>query len=213
VLRLVDWPGFAARRAAAKSRGRLAGIGVATYLESPTGFPLERTDMRVLREGRVAAVIGTGASGQGHETSFAQVVASELQIPLEQVAILYGDSDVALAGGGSHSDRSMRLAGTILVRASGEIVEKGRALAAHALEAAAADIAYGDGRFSVVGTDRAIGLFELAAHDPLEATAEIATRLHAHPTGAAAAEIEIDPETGALCAMRRSMMSAESSIR
>jgi aerobic carbon-monoxide dehydrogenase large subunit len=195
-LALVDWQGFAARRKAAEARGRRAGIGCVNYLESPTGFPVERTDLCVHPERRVTAVVGTGASGQGHETSFAQVVASELQIPMEQVAILHGDSDVAIVGGGSHSDRSMRLAGTILVRASAEIVAKGRALAAHALEAAAADIVYGDGRFSVVGTDRAIGIFELAAHDPLEATAQIATRLHAHPTGAAAAEIEIDPETG-----------------
>ena len=201
-LRLVDWQGFAARRRSAEARGKRAGIGVANYLESPTGFPVERTDLRVRPEGRVTAVVGTGASGQGHETAFAQVVASELQIPFAQVAILYGDSDVAVVGGGSHSDRSMRLAGTILVRASGEIIEKGRALAAHALEAASADIGYADGRFSVVGTDRSVGLFELAAQGPLEATAQIATRLHAHPTGAAACEVEIDAETGSLRLVR-----------
>ena len=201
-LRLIDWQGFAARRQAAASRGTLAGIAIVNYLELPTGFPIERTDMRVLPEGRVTAVVGTGPSGQGHETSFAQVVASELQIPMERVAILCGDSDVAVVGGGSHSDRSMRLAGTILVRASGDIVEQGRTRAAHALEAASADIVYGDGRYSVVGTDRAIGLFELAAQDPLAATSQISTRLHAHPTGAAACEIEIDPDTGSLRIVR-----------
>ncbi|HUK57934.1 MAG TPA: xanthine dehydrogenase family protein molybdopterin-binding subunit [Stellaceae bacterium] len=201
-LGVVDWQGFPARRAAALARGKLAGIAVVNYLESPTGFPIERTDMRVLPEGRITAVVGTGPSGQGHETSFAQVVASELQLPMARVAVLHGDSDVAIVGGGSHSDRSMRLAGTILVRASGELIEKGRARASQSLEAAAADISYENGRFAVVGTDRAITLFELAAQEPLEATAQIATRLHAHPTGACACEVEIDPETGSLRIVR-----------
>jgi carbon-monoxide dehydrogenase large subunit len=201
-LRLIGWDEFPERRREAAARGKLAGIAVANYLESPTGMALERTDLAVLPEGRVTAVIGTGASGQGHETSFAQVVASELQIPFEQVAILYGDSDVAVAGGGSHSDRSMRLAGTILLRASREVIEKGRTRAAQSLEAAAADIAYEAGRFFVAGTDRSVGLFELAAETPLADTQEISTRLHAHPTGAAAAEVEIDPETGAVRIVR-----------
>ncbi len=201
-MRLVEWDQVPARRKAAAARGRLLGIGVANYLESPTGFANERTDLTVLAEGKVRAVIGTGASGQGHETSFAQVVATCLEIPFEQVAILFGDSDVAVSGGGSHSDRSMRLAGTILVRASDEIVARGRSLAAHALEADVADIVYADGRFTVAGTDRSIGLFDVAALGPLAVTEEISHRLHAHPTGAAACEVEIDPETGALALTR-----------
>jgi aerobic carbon-monoxide dehydrogenase large subunit len=202
-LGLVDWAGFPARRDAAAARGRLAGIGVANYLESPTGMAAERTDLRVLPEGRVTAVIGTQASGQGHETSFAQVMAAQLQLPLDQVAVTFGDTDLAVSGGGSHSDRSMRLGGTILVRASDAIIARGRTLAAHALEADAGDIVYQAGRFIVAGTDRSIGLYELAAlGEPLAATEEIAQRLHAHPTGAAACEIEIDPETGALALTR-----------
>jgi carbon-monoxide dehydrogenase large subunit len=201
-MRLVEWDAFPARRKAAASRHKLAGIGVANYLESPTGFVNERTDMTVLAEGKVRAVIGTGASGQGHETSFAQVVASCLEIPLAQVAIVFGDSDVAVSGGGSHSDRSMRLAGTILARASDEIVARGRTLAAQALEAAVADIVYADGRYTVAGTDRSIGLYEVAALAPLAATEEISRRLHAHPTGAAACEVEIDRDTGALTLTR-----------
>jgi aerobic carbon-monoxide dehydrogenase large subunit len=213
VLRHIDWDGFPARRAAAARRGCLAGIGVANYLESPTGFPTERTDMRVSPAGQVIAVIGTQASGQGHETSFAQVVASRLQIPFEQVAIVFGDTDLAQIGGGSHSDRSMRLAGTILLRAANAIIARGRMLAAHALEAAEADIAYAAGRFTVAGTDRSIGLFETAAvatdprtpetlRGPLAATEEVSRRFHAHPNGAAACEIEIDPETGAVQILR-----------
>jgi aerobic carbon-monoxide dehydrogenase large subunit len=163
--------------------------------------------VRVREEGRVTAVIGTQASGQGHETSFAQVVATRLGVPFESVAILFGDSDVAVTGGGSHSDRSMRLAGTILLEASDEILLRARRLAAHALEAAEADIVQEEGRFTVAGTDRAIGLFALARvallpstpeelRGPLAATSEISRRLHAHPTGAAACEVEIDPDTG-----------------
>jgi aerobic carbon-monoxide dehydrogenase large subunit len=195
VLRLIEWEGFAERRKEAASRGSLAGIGVANYLESPTGMPNERTDISVLPEGRITAVIGTQASGQGHETSFAQVVASRLQLPLDRVAVLFGDSDLAIIGGGSHSDRSMRLAGTILVRASDDIIAKGRVLASQRLEVAEADIRYEAARFIVAGTDRSIGLFELG---PIAATSEIAQRLFAHPTGAAACEVEIDPATGAV---------------
>ena len=202
VLREIDWDGFPARRAAARGRGKRAGIGVVTYLESPGAAPYERTDVSVRADGRVEAVIGTQASGQGHETSFAQVVAEMLEVPFDRVEIVYGDTDRAVAGSGSHADRSMRLGGTILYRAARRIVEQGREEAARLLEAAVADIGYADGRFTVLGTDRSIGLFEVAAEAPLAATEEISTRLHAHPNGAAACEVEIDPETGELAVVR-----------
>ena len=202
VLRAIDRDGFPARRAAARERGKRAGIGVVTYLESPGAAPYERTDVAVRAEGMVEAVIGTQASGQGHETSFAQVVAGMLEIPLDRIEIVYGDTDRAADGSGSHADRSMRLGGTILHRAARRIVEEGREAAARLLEAAAADIGYADGRFTVLGTDRSIGLFEVAAEAPLAATEEISTRLHAHPNGAAACEVEIDPETGEIAIVR-----------
>ncbi len=202
VLRAIDRDGFPARRAAARERGMLAGIGVVTYLESPGAAPYERTDVAVRAEGMVEAVIGTQASGQGHETSFAQVVAGMLEIPLDRIEIVYGDTDRAVDGSGSHADRSMRLGGTILHRAARRIVEEGREAAARLLEAAAADIGYADGRFTVLGTDRSIGLFEVAAETSLAATEEISTRLHAHPNGAAACEVEIDPETGEVAIVR-----------
>ena len=202
VLRAIDRDGFPARRAAARERGKRAGIGVVTYLESPGAAPYERTDVAVRAEGMVEAVIGTQASGQGHETSFAQVVAGMLEIPLDRVEIVYGDTDRAVDGSGSHADRSMRLGGTILHRAARRIVEEGCEAAARLLEAAAADIGYADGRFTVLGTDRSIGLFEVAAETPLAATEEISTRLHAHPNGAAACEVEIDPETGEIAIVR-----------
>lgn len=202
VSREIDRDGFPSRRAAARERGRLAGIGVVTYLESPGAAPYERTDVAVHPDGRVEAVIGTQASGQGHETSFAQVVAETLEIPFERVEIVYGDTERAVAGSGSHADRSMRLGGTILLRAARRIVEHGCEEAARLLEAATADIGYADGRFTVLGTDRSIGLFEVAAEASLAATEEISTRLHAHPNGAVACEVEIDPETGELTVVR-----------
>ena len=145
VLRQIDWQGFPARREAAAARGRRAGIGAVAYLESPGAAPYERTDIAVRPDGRVEAAIGTQASGQGHETSFAQVVAETLEIPLDRVAIVFGDTDKAVDGSGSHADRSMRLGGTILLRASRRIVDEGREAAARLLEAAAADIGYGGG--------------------------------------------------------------------
>lgn len=213
VLRMVDWSGFSERRAAANKRGMLRGIGLANYLETPTGFVDERTDISVLPEGRVRAVIGTQASGQGHETSFAQVVAEKLQVPLDQVAIIFGDTAIAVSGAGTHSDRSMRLGGTILARASEAIVERGKKLAAHRLEAAESDIAFIAGRYTVVGTDRSLSLYETAAvaldprlpedlRGPLAATSIVNTRLHAYPNGAAACEVEIDPELGTVCVLR-----------
>lgn len=213
VLRMVEWSGFATRRAGARARGMLRGIGVANYLETPTGFVDERTDITVLPEGRINAVIGTQATGQGHETSFAQVVAEQLGVPLDDVAILFGDTAVAVSGAGTHSDRSMRLGGTILVRASDAIIERGKKLAAHRLEAAESDIGFASGRYTVVGTDRSLSLYEAASigrdprlpealRGPLAATSIVNTRLHAYPNGAAACEVEIDPEVGTVRVLR-----------
>jgi aerobic carbon-monoxide dehydrogenase large subunit len=213
VLKLVDWSNFPARRAAAAAKGLKRGIAAVNYLESPTGFVDERSDIRVLAEGRIDAAIGTQASGQGHETAFAQVVADILQVPLERVSVLFGDTAVSVSGGGTHSDRSMRLGGAVLVRASNEIVARAKKLAAFKLEVAESDVAYADGRFTVTGTDRSIGLFDLAAaaedprlpddlRGPLAATSLLTTRLHAHPNGAAACELEIDPELGTVTVVR-----------
>jgi carbon-monoxide dehydrogenase large subunit len=213
VLQAIDWAGFAARREAAEAKGLKRGIAAVNYLESPTGFVDERSDIRVRAEGRVDAAIGTQASGQGHETAFAQVVADILEIPLERVSVLFGDTAVSVSGGGTHSDRSMRLGGAVLVRASTEIVARAKKLAALKLEVAENDLAYADGRFTVAGTDRSIGLFDLAAsaedprlpeelRGPLAATSILNTRLHAHPNGAAACEVEIDPELGAVRVVR-----------
>jgi carbon-monoxide dehydrogenase large subunit len=212
VLRMVDWRGFAARRDTAAKAGLKRGIGIANYLETPTGFVDERSDVAVRPgpmqdRGAVHAVIGTQSSGQGHETAFAQVLADALQLPLDEVTVAFGDTATSVSGGGTHSDRSMRLGSTTLVRAADAIIERGKKLAAHRLEAAESDIAYTDGRFGIAGTDKSIGVYEIATfaldprlpddlRGPLAGTGIVNTRLHAYPNGAAGCEVEIDPELG-----------------
>ena len=208
-LTAADWSGFAARRAEARARGRLAGIAVANHLECPVGAPVERVRVQVSGDGEIDVVCGTQSTGQGHETTFAQIVAEQLGVPLESVRIRYGDTDFVTLGGGTHSDRSTRLAGTLIVQNCGDIIERGRQAAAAALEVAAADIAYNDGVYRVRGTDRAIGLFEVAramqTGDPdaegsraLVATRDFKGRISAYPAGAAVCELEVDPQTGAV---------------
>jgi carbon-monoxide dehydrogenase large subunit len=206
-LALADWAGFPARRAAARSRGGLAGIGVANHIESPVGAPVERASVTVRGDGTVEAVVGTQSSGQGHETTFAQVIADRLGVGIEAVRIRCGDTGFVVQGGGTHSDRSMRLAGTLFVRAAAEIVERGRAAGAALLEAAAADLAFEAGRYRIAGTDRAVSLFELARaiesgalpadmREALASTQDFNGRIPAFPAGAAVCEVEVDPDTG-----------------
>ena len=202
---LSDWQG---RAGAGTGAGKLHGIGIATYLDLGTGAPHERTEIDILPEGRVEVVIGTQDSGQGHETSFGQMVSDMLSVEFETIGFTLGDTDVVKVGGGSNSGRSMRLGAVILTQASEEIVARGREIAAHVLEAATADIEYLGGRFTVVGTDRSIDLFEAARaarerddlpealRGPLAAAAEIESRKPAFGSGCHVCEVEVDPETG-----------------
>ena len=180
VLELADWAGAPARRAESARRGMLHGIGVANYVESPVGNLHEHVWIRVLPAGRVEVAIGTQSSGQSHETTFAQVVADVLGVAIESIDILTGDTRIVPKGGGSHSNRSMRLGSTIIIRACNEIRAKARAAA---------------------GSDD-YDLFDVAAHADLTATASISTRIPAYPTGAAVCELEIDPRTGAVTPLR-----------
>jgi aerobic carbon-monoxide dehydrogenase large subunit len=197
-LALGDWSGFEARRAEARRRGMLRGIGVANYVEVTSGFPTERAEITIRAEGRVDAVIGTLSSGQGHETSFAQLLVEWLGVPFESVTLTQGDTDIVSEGGGSHSGRSMRYASIVLAKASESILEQGKTIAARLLEVAPADIEFDGGRFSVKGTDRAIGIFEAAAARPLAAAHTETLRVAAFPYGCQVCEVEVDPETGAV---------------
>lgn len=191
-----DWAGFEARAAESKGRGKLRGIGIATYVETPTGAVVERTDVTINSDGTATLVIGVGPSGQGHETVFAQVLSDKLGIPFEAIKTVIGDTDIVKEGGGSHSVRSMRLGGTVVVGASQKIVEEGKQRASQMLEAGVSDIEFSNGIFRVKGTDRSVSIFEIAAKEPLAATDRIAKRIPAYPCGAAICEVEIDPDTG-----------------
>jgi aerobic carbon-monoxide dehydrogenase large subunit len=204
VLALADWAGFEARRAEARRRGRYRGIGLGNYIELNTGVPRERAEIRVLPEGRIDVVLGTLSAGQGHETSFAQLLAEWFDVELAQVRLITGDTDVAPVGGGSHSGRSMRMGAVVMARASDEIVEKGKQIAAGLLEAAAIDIEFARGRFTVKGTDRSVGLFEAAAPGPLAGAHDETTPLPSYPYGCAVCEVEVDPETGVVEVVRHS---------
>jgi carbon-monoxide dehydrogenase large subunit len=206
-LALADWKGFEARRAEARRRGRYRGIGVSNYLELNTGAPRERAVITVRPDERIDVIVGTLSSGQGHETSFAQLLVEWFGVEHAQVSIITGDTDVAPVGGGSHSGRSMRQAGVVMAAASDQIVERGTRLAAWLLEAAPADIEFARGRFGVRGTDRGVGLFDVArASLRSDAPAELAGALAGEsdqtnpvpsfPYGCAVCEVEIDPETG-----------------
>lgn len=206
-LELGDWKGFAARRDEARTRGRFRGIAMANYVEVTSGFPTERTEIAVRAEGRVDVVIGTLSSGQGHETSFAQLLVEWLGVPFDSVRLVTGDTDVVSEGGGSHSGRSMRLGSIVIDRASATIVRRGTMVAAHVLEAAEADIEFRGGRFTVRGTDRSIGIFEVAAaalgsgvpeglRGVLAASSMETVREAGFPYGCQVCEVEVDPETG-----------------
>jgi aerobic carbon-monoxide dehydrogenase large subunit len=207
-LRLADWNGFPTRRAEAKKRGKLRGIGIGNYIEIAGGFPRERAEVTVKPEGRVELVCGTMNSGQGHETSFAQLVTEWLGVPFESIDYVAHDTARVSAGGGSHSGRSMRLASLVIGKATDDIIEKGKTIAAQVLEASPADIEFAAGQFTIRGTDRRIGIFDAAKaaatrrdlpedwKGKLDATADQVVTVGAWPSGTHICEVEIDPDTG-----------------
>jgi aerobic carbon-monoxide dehydrogenase large subunit len=206
-MRLADWAGFAARRRAAENRGMLLGCGLANYVESSIGAPKEQARIAVRPQGHVDVVIGTQPAGQGHETSFAQVVADLLCLPLDTVRIVIGDTDVVRAGGGTHSGRSMRHAATVFSLAAPVLIEKGRRIAAHLLRVAPDQVDFIDGRFVTREANRSFDFLELAAEaesqslpNDLAGGLAVVTDNEMHdpvfPNGCAVCEVEIDPQTG-----------------
>jgi carbon-monoxide dehydrogenase large subunit len=218
VMKLADWDGFAARARVAEGRGRIAGIGLANYVESPVGAPGEYVRVTVHACREVEAVAGTQSSGQGHETTFAQVLADRLGVRPDEVKLVTGDTEVVPAGGGTHSDRSMRIAGTMLVDASARIVAQARRVFAALAGCAEADVSFDGGLFEGRGSNLKLDVFDLAravATDaalppdlraPLTAEVRFTGRIPAYPAGAAVGEVEIDPETGAVALTRYTSM-------
>ena len=212
-MEIADWKGFPARRRAAKKRGKLLGLGLANYVESSIGAPREQARIKVQPEGHVDVVIGTQPAGQGHETSFAQVVSDLLQVPLESVRIILGDTDVVRAGGGTHSGRSMRHAATVFAKAAIDLIAKGKEIAAIVMGAPPENVSFADGRFSSRDTNRTFDFLELAREaarirlpEPLKDGIAVITDNEMHepvfPNGTAVCEIEVDPDTGAMAIMR-----------
>ncbi len=207
-LEQADWAGFDARCRASAERGLIRGRGLACYLEVTAPPRPEMGGIRFEETGRVSLITGTLDYGQGHASAFAQVVVDQLGLPFELIDLVQGDSDQLIAGGGTGGSRSIMASGKALVEASAEVIERGRALAAHHLEAASADVDFSDGAFKISGTDREVSLIELARAvktmaalpEDLTPTLDVAMISEAPPSafpnGCHIAEIEIDPETG-----------------
>ncbi|MGC1780714.1 MAG: xanthine dehydrogenase family protein molybdopterin-binding subunit [Xanthobacteraceae bacterium] len=217
-MEIADWKGFAARRREAKKRGKLLGLGLANYVESSIGAPREQARIMVRPQdaagpARVDVVIGTQPAGQGHETSFSQVISDLLHVPVESVHIILGDTDVVKAGGGTHSGRSMRHAATVFAKAAVDLIDKGKQIAAAVLDTPVENITYDDGRFGARDTNRSFDFLELAGEAarhklpaPLQDGLAVVTDNEMHepvfPNGTAICEIEIDPDTGAMTITR-----------
>lgn len=190
-----DVAGFEGRRAVSEAAGRLRGLGLSCHLHGTGGIADEHVDVQANGTGLVARV-GTQSQGQGHETVFAQILSAALGVPVDRIEVRQGDSRAIPHGGGTGGSSSTIISGTTLKRAADVLVQRGRDLAAERLETAPADIAFRDGAFEVVGTDRRVGLLELAADRPFGGDAVFADKIESFPTGIMVCEAEIDPETG-----------------
>jgi carbon-monoxide dehydrogenase large subunit len=200
-LEIAEWHTFDTRKAEAAQRGKLLGRGFANYVESSIGTPKERAEIEIKEDGNIEVIIGTQPSGQGHETSFAQVVADMLQVPVEKVWIVLGDTDVVSVGGGSHSGRSMRHAGTVMAMASADLLAEGRKRSADLLGSTPDQIDFEGGVFKLRNSNQTIDIFELgrrtrASHGPLRVIRDNEMHTPVFPNGAAICEVEIDRDTG-----------------
>jgi carbon-monoxide dehydrogenase large subunit len=211
----IDYTGFAARRAQAKDKGMLRGLGLACYVEECGGSGAEEARVVLDEDGGLTVFVGTQTNGQGHETAYIQILSDKFNLTPEQIRIRQGDSDALPFGGGTGGSRSLLMGGTAINKASDKTIEKARKVAGHLLEAAVADISFDDGAFVVVGTDRRVTLGEIAnaaagkgpavpddLRGPVEEHARHSNAKHTYPNGCHACEIEVDPATGMVRIMR-----------
>jgi len=226
-LTLADYSDFERRRQQSEARGKLRGVGLCTYIEacglgpSPTALAramlptYEMAELRFQPSGKVTLFIGTHNHGHGHETTFSQLVAGTLGIAFDDVEVVFGDTDKIAFGRGTVGSRSLAVGGPAVVKAANKVIEKGRKVAAHILEAALADIEFADGRFRVAGTDRALTMAEIARAsylprnfpfdelDPgLDETAAYDPKAPTFPNGCHVCEVEIDRVTGEVAVAR-----------
>jgi carbon-monoxide dehydrogenase large subunit len=209
-LKRSDWNGFDARKAASKAKGKLRGRGIAYYVEITAAQGVEPAAIRFTDNGGVEVYVGTLSNGQGHETSFAQIIAEKLGVPFESITIKQGDSDFPVAGGGTGGSRSLHMAGGAMLAASDEVINKGKIAAGHLLEAASSDIEFkvsdAGGRFAIAGTDRSLSIGEVAMgakkrpipglDGGLDTSSKYKGEASTFPNGCHICEVEIDCETG-----------------
>ncbi|HZA65768.1 MAG TPA: xanthine dehydrogenase family protein molybdopterin-binding subunit [Geminicoccaceae bacterium] len=205
-----DWRGFAKRRAAAEARGLRRGIGMSYYIESTMGDPQEAAKISFEEDGTVSVAVGTQSNGQGHETAYMQLLNDRLGIPFDKIRIVQGDTAKLKWGGGTGGSRSLTAEGMAIRDASDMVIERGKMFASQEFEAAVADIDFerADGTFRVKGTDRSIGILELASNvrgmapsfgaetHGMDAEAMAKIDAWTFPNGCHIAEVEVDPETG-----------------
>jgi carbon-monoxide dehydrogenase large subunit len=221
-LSLADHAGFEKRRAEARTRGRLRGLGVANAIEVAggpyTSVNPDTAEIRVNPDGSVTVLTGSTSMGQGNETAFAQIVSERLGVPPERIQVLWGDTDALDAGRGNGGSGALTVGGSAVVRASERVVERGRRIAARMLEAAPEDVVYRDGRFSVAGTDRGVAFADVArtAYQPRQLppgmepgfseSAAFTPPAVTFPNGCQVCEVEIDEATGALRIVRHTVV-------
>src|SRR5712692_6246191 len=206
---LADWPGFAPRRAQSEAAGKHRGRGIVYYVDN-TGIFNERMELRFDPDGEVTILAGTLSHGQGHETSYAQMVADWLGMPAEKIHLAQADTDEVAIGRGTYASRSMMVGGSALRAAADEVIERGKRFAAHFMEADAADIIFSEGNFTIAGTDRTMPLEQIAQMSfipvgipsdlgvGLQGAGAFSADVPSFPNGCHICEVEIDPETGAV---------------
>ncbi|HLL28316.1 MAG TPA: xanthine dehydrogenase family protein molybdopterin-binding subunit [Xanthobacteraceae bacterium] len=202
---IADWKGFEKRAAESKARGKLRGLGLASYIEACGGASAEKARLRLEPDGTVTLWIGTQSNGQGHKTTYAQIIAGELDIPLEQINVHQGDTDEIATGGGTIGSRSMPTGGVSVSKATKNLAENLKKLAADELEVAADDLEFVAGSVRVAGTNHAVSLQALGAKSDaslLSAEDQHAPSVGTYPNGTHICEVEVDPATGATKILR-----------
>ncbi|MEQ9350919.1 MAG: xanthine dehydrogenase family protein molybdopterin-binding subunit [Alphaproteobacteria bacterium] len=209
-MKLADWSGFAARRSQSAKAGKRRGIGLATYIEACGGGGQEGAWIKFAPDGRVTILSGTQSNGQGHETAYIQILSDRLGIEPDMITVKQGDTDQVPTGTGTGGSRSVPVGGGARVQAAEKVIEKGKRIAGHSLEADTADIEFDDGRYRIVGTDRAITFSEVVslsfkeAQLPEEARGGLDDMAYwapengasTFPNGCHICEVEVDPDTG-----------------
>ena len=219
-LEVADVKGFARRKRESRKRGKVRGLGIGSFLEVTAPPSKEMGGIRFEADGTVTIITGTLDYGQGHAAPFAQVLSDKLGIPFERIRLLQGDSDELLAGGGTGGSKSIMHSGTAIVEASAKVIDQGKQIASHVLEAAAADIEFAQGRFVIAGTDRAIGIMELAEKlrsglnvpEGVPSTLDIrhvsdGPGASTYPNGCHVCEVELDPDTGVIAVVKYSSVN------